>query len=83
MQHVIFDPTIIFINHGLKISDPNSNNVTVYLISLHIMQCYQYTAYSLNISHLLVVLVVLVDLMLCLLSVLYLLVVLVVLKVLL
>ena len=83
MQHVIFDPTIIFINHGLKISDPNSINITVYLISLHIMQCYQYTAYSLNISHLLVVLVVLVDLMLCLLSVLYLLVVLVVLKVLL
>ena len=59
MQHVIFDPTIIIINHGLKISDPNSNNVTVYLISLDIMQFYQYTAYSLNIIHLLVVLVVL------------------------
>ena len=79
MQHVTFDPTIIIINHGLKILDLNSINIAVYLISLDIMQCYQYTAYSLNISHLLVVLVVLVDLMLCHLLILYLLVVLVVL----
>ena len=72
MQRVTFDPTII-INHDLNILDPNSITVTVYLIYLDIMRCYQFTAYI----HLLVVLVVLIDL--CLLSVLYLHVVLVVL----
>ena len=35
MQPVIFDPTIIIINHGLKILDPNSIAITVYLIYLH------------------------------------------------
>ena len=80
MQSVIFDPNII-VNHGLKILDSNSILI-VYLILLDIMQCYQFTTYSLIIIHLFVVLVVLVDLRLCLLSVLFLLVVLVVLEVL-
>ena len=73
MQCVIFDPTII-INHGLKILDPNSITVIVYLIYLHIMQRYIFTTYILIIIHLLVVLVVLG--VLCLLLVLYLIVVL-------
>ena len=79
MQRVIFDPTII-INHGLKILDLISITVTDNLIYLDIMWCYQFTAYSLIIIHLLAVLVVLVDL--CLLSVLYLHAILVVLEVL-
>ena len=69
MQRVIFNPTI---NHGLKTLDPNKCTVTVYLIYLDIMRCYQFTAQI----HLLAVLVVLIDL--CLLSVLYLHVVIVV-----
>ena len=72
MQRVTVDPTII-INHGLNILDPNSITVTVHLIYLDIMWCYQFTAHI----HRLVVLVVLIDL--CLLSVLHLHVVLVVL----
>ena len=48
--NVIFDTPI---NYGLKILDPNSITVAVYLIfkiNLDIMQCYQFTAYRLLYS---------------------------------